>query len=375
MNKRPLPSWLVLCLVVGLAFSSAFAWQTQEPNEPIIRITQVDTSHFPTITVYISVTDSFGNPLGVDPNRLVLRENDQAMTAVQVSASGQLGSLTTMLVMDVSGSMATNGKLDGAKQAALAYIDQMRPGDQASVMSYNTAVDLVLPITSDTDQLRSAVEGLSAGGDTAMFDATLQAEYALEAMQGRKAILLLTDGLDNHSHAGAQDVLDAIDAGGLSISIVGLGNSSLSQADLGSLDEDTLRYLAENAGGVYSFQADPQGLEELYTQLGQALQSEIAITYVSPSALHDGLRRELTVNLLPVGSDAGAIQVSTSYNPGGLIPEVPNRFGWGLFVGLLALLVVLLVLPRLVPWLAALIRSRKEKKDSKSPKEIRIKLK
>ncbi len=44
-----------------------------------------------------------------------------------------LGPLTTMLVMDISGSMNENGKIDGAKAAAKAYVDQMRPGDQAGL--------------------------------------------------------------------------------------------------------------------------------------------------------------------------------------------------------------------------------------------------
>ncbi len=375
MKTRSISFWFTLSLILTFFFVSAFSWQEQQTGEPIIRVTQVDTSHFPNITVYISVTDAFGNPLGVDPDLLVLSENGQPMPVVQVLSSGQLEEVTTVLVMDVSGSMGIHGKLEGAKEAALAYIDHMRTNDQASVMSYNTEVKTIVPFTSDKDQLQAAVESLAAGGDTAMFDAALQAESALAAQQGRKAILLLTDGLDNSSHAGAQDVLNAIDAGGLSISVIGLGDSGLSSSDVGALDEDTLRYLANNAGGVYSYQADPQGLETIFTQLGQALQSELAITYVTPSALHDGLKREITVSLQSAGSNVSAAAVNASYNPGGLIPDVPNRFGWGLFVGLLALLVLLFAAPRLISWATAGVKTLSGRNRSKTKKEIRIKLK
>jgi Ca-activated chloride channel family protein len=374
--KTRTPS-LVISLLFCLAFlfSTAFTVVYQENNEPIVRVTQVDTSNFPRITVYISVTDAHGNPLGIDPDRLVLRENGQTMTPVQVAGSGQYASLTTMLVMDVSGSMDANGKLDAAKAAALAFIDEMRMNDQTGVMSYNTKTTLVLPFTHDKDQLREAIQGLTAGGDTSMFDATLQAEYTLEAQPGRKAILLLTDGLDNHSHATARDVLDAIGSGGLSISVVGLGNSGLSKTDLGSLDEDTLRYLAENAGGTYTFEPDLQDLAALYTQLGQALQSELAITYISPSALHDGLRREIAVDLASTTSDSRSVEANASYNPGGLIPEVANRQNWGLFAGLLAPLLLLAAAPSLISLAVSRKRQRSGSGKPAPNKKSRITLK
>ena len=51
--------------------------------------------------------------------------------------------------MDVSGSMDKNAKIDGAKAAAKAYVDQMRPGDQAGLMVYNTKVNYVQQLTKD----------------------------------------------------------------------------------------------------------------------------------------------------------------------------------------------------------------------------------
>jgi Ca-activated chloride channel family protein len=375
MKKRTLSLVIGLLFCLALLFSSAFTIVRQENSEPVIRVTQVDTSHFPRITVYISVTDAFGNPLGIDPDRLVLSENSQAMIPIQVAGSGQYTSLTTMLVMDVSGSMDANGKLDAAKAAALAFIDEMRMNDQTGVMSYNTKSTLVLPFTHDKAQLRDAIHGLTAGGDTSMFDATLQAEYTLEAQPGRKAILLLTDGLDNHSHATARDVLNAIGSGGLSISIVGLGNSGLSKTDLGALDEDTLRYLAKNAGGTYTFEPDPQELAALYTQLGQALQSELAITYISPSVLHDGLRREIAVSLATTAGGSQALGAIASYNPGGLIPEVANRQNWGLFAGLLAPLVLLAAAPSLISLAVSRKRQRSGSGKPGPKKKSRITLK
>ncbi|HET6847134.1 MAG TPA: VWA domain-containing protein, partial [Anaerolineales bacterium] len=116
-----------------------------------VRITQVDNSRFPQVTVYVSVTDAAGQPVGVDPASIQISENGQAMQPTNLTGGGQggVGPLTTILVMDVSGSMDKDGKIDGAKSAAKAYVDQMRPGDQAGLMTYNTKYQYVQQLTQD----------------------------------------------------------------------------------------------------------------------------------------------------------------------------------------------------------------------------------
>lgn len=164
-----------------------------------IRITQVDNSTFPQVTVYVSVTNAMGEPLAVDPNQLQIFENGQLMQPKQINGSGGIGPLTTLLVMDVSGSMYDAGKLTAAKAAAQAYIEQMRPGDQAGLLTFNTNVTYLQAITTDRDALIQAINSLDARGDTTMFDALDKAAQFLQDVPGRKAIIVLTDGLDNRS--------------------------------------------------------------------------------------------------------------------------------------------------------------------------------
>lgn len=351
MKKKLLNHLLLFVCIPVFLLSAAFTQADQSNGNPIIRITQLDMSNFPTVTVYISVTDEEGNPVGIDPTRLTVHENDVPITPQQITGSGELQSLTTMLVMDISGSMGMAGKLEAAKTSALKYIDQMRPHDQTGLISYNTQVKIVQPITDDRVKLVDAVNILEPGGDTSMYDALMQAEFALETISGRKAIILLTDGLDNHSRYTATDVLDSIGPSGLSISTIGLGNAAQNRGSMTALDEKTLEFLAENAGGSYSYVDDPQTLQILFTHLEKSLQSEFAITYTSPSKLRDGLDRMLSITLAPAGAVGSTEKITTEYNPGGLIPEVANPQSWGLFIGLLALLLILLAIPRLVPML------------------------
>jgi hypothetical protein len=105
------------------------------------------------------------------------------------------------------------------------------------------------------------------------------------------------------------------------------------------LDETALRFLAESSGGRYSFASDSDALSALYQQYGRTLQSEYAITYVSPATLRDGINRNLSVALSSVG-----VSTEANYNPGGVLPEITGR-SWTLFGLALGGLLLLLILP------------------------------
>ena len=349
-------------LLVALVLSSASTVSAQGDTQ--VRITQVDNSKFPNVTVYVSVTNSAGEPVGVDPATIQISENGEAMEIVDVRGGGQGGEgvaepLTTMLVIDISGSMDKNNKLTAAKDAAKAYVNQMRAGDQAGLMTFDTRTYYVQPVTTDTAALTSAIDGLKTGGDTSMFDALVEAEKNLSSISGRKAIIVLADGLDNHSQNTVDSVVEQIGPSGLTISTVGFGDAAT--ASQSGLDEAALKVLAEKSGGLYSFAADSQSLSALYEQYGRTLQSEYAITYVSPSTLRDGINRNLTVSL----SDVGAT-TETNYNPGGVLPEVTST-SWTLFGLILGGLLLLLFVPLLITRSAGLFSGVKQKGRVKMP--------
>src|SRR3990172_12580084 len=150
---------LRLCALAPLlATTAAFApLQQTDPDQPQIHITQIDTSQFPKVTVYVSVTNAAGEPVGVEPGQIALYENGTSLAFDTVSGSGEIGALTTLLVMDISGSMNNNDKLQAAKDAARAYVDQMRPGDQAGLLAFNTEIQYVQPLTTDRQALKIAI--------------------------------------------------------------------------------------------------------------------------------------------------------------------------------------------------------------------------
>jgi Ca-activated chloride channel family protein len=331
---------LLLCSVLSLAFGSLQPALAQEKTARV-RITQVDASKFPQVTFYVSVTDDTGQPVGVDPKQIQLAEGGQVVQPGQVSAVGSVNQLTTMLVMDVSGSMNNGGKLDAAKQAARTYVDQMRTGDRAGLISFNTVITTAQTITSDRQALYAAIDSLKAQNDTAMFDALQKAIDVLKPVAGRKAIIILTDGLDNSSTLSNQDVIASVGPGGISISTIGLGDPAAGKNFFG-VNEASLRDLAIQAGGVYAYSADNSGLQAIYQTYGRGLQSEYGITYTSPSKLRDGINRVLTASLGQPGSQAA----TAKYNPGGVLPEVAAISPF-LFGGILAGLIFLIFIPGL----------------------------
>jgi len=374
MIKRPIFTIILLALLV-------VNWMAFTTNRPVgaqasqanARITQVDVSQFPRVTVYISVTDDGGSPRPVNPKNIHIYENGVLMEPIEISGEGEIGPLTTMLVMDVSGSMNEGGKLQAAKQAALAYIDLLQPGDQAGLMTFNTKVQYPQPVTDNLDLVRNAINSLTADDDTAFFDALIKAEGAFLNLSGRKAIVVLTDGLDNVSRAKSDDVLAGISDGGLSISVIGLGDPEKRGVNAG-LDESGLTQLASQAGGVYAFAEDAATLKRIYENYGILLKSEYRITYETPSELRDGIRRNLRVEIGEAGA-AGA--GSSEYNPGGVLPEVDTADAWRLFGLLLAGLGLLLIVPVLIRMLMQRSETKKEKPSTKkvvsSEKHITLK--
>src|SRR4030042_4122462 len=114
MYKKAKKPGVMLLVSVALVFLTGFtpiqpavvARQSAPATDTVnARITQVDTSNFPKVTVYVSVTDAAGEPVAVSPSRLVLMENGVPVKLDEIGGPGEIGPLATMLVMDVSGSM------------------------------------------------------------------------------------------------------------------------------------------------------------------------------------------------------------------------------------------------------------------------------
>ncbi|MCL4393983.1 MAG: VWA domain-containing protein, partial [Chloroflexi bacterium] len=254
--KRSLLALGAALTLVLLAASSAGA---QAPVEATV--TQVDTSHFPQIDVYISVADSAGNPVrSLDPGVFRLAENGRPMQLTAATRSGEQGPVNTVLLIDRTGSMAFANKMDGAKQAASDFVDRMRPGDKTALVQFDTQVDTLQTLTDDQSALRASIQQIFPRGNTALYDAIAAAGKYFENVSGRKAIIVVTDGMDNSSTLNLASLLQQVQNAGYSVYTIGLGAKGAGYGSQDGIDESTLRQIADTYYGTYAYAPDASQL-------------------------------------------------------------------------------------------------------------------
>src|SRR5262249_13286305 len=125
--------------------------------------------------------------------------------------------LTTVLALDVSGSMEGEGRLPESKRAANLFLDRLSPRADCGLILFDHKVTAKVPMAGEPRDaarwakhlqgLRGQIDGARPGGGTAYFDAAVEAIELLKDVKGRKAVVLLTDGVDLNSKATLAEVI------------------------------------------------------------------------------------------------------------------------------------------------------------------------
>lgn len=137
----------------------------------------------------------------------------EVIVAIQESWSFVKKQADIMLLIDVSGSMNEEGKLDQAKQAALAFLDNMELTNRVGLAIFNETVDIRIELDdleSNKEVLQSNIQSLNADGGTALFDAVVETVNKMNQQEDEnriRAVVILSDGEDTQS---TQHVLDSV---------------------------------------------------------------------------------------------------------------------------------------------------------------------
>ena len=110
---------------------------------------------------------------------------------------------TVALLLDTSGS--TEFKIEEIQDAAIAFVDQLRPEDSVMVIEFDDSIDVLSEPTGDRRQLRNAIRRARSGGGTRLYDAVDFTIQRLNRIKGRKAIVLFTDGVDTTSRKASYE--------------------------------------------------------------------------------------------------------------------------------------------------------------------------
>jgi Ca-activated chloride channel family protein len=193
---------------------------------------------------------------------------------------------SVMLVLDVSGSMNATDlqptRLGAAKQAAKSLIARLPKGAQVGVVSFSQTASVNAPLSNDPAAALRALDGLSAGGGTAIGDGLSLALDQLAQRptnaQGERApalVVLLSDG-ENNSGRPPAAVAALAQQAGVTVDTIGIGQRGtttlLNRLTRVGLDEATLQNIAETTGGQYFYAADAGQLQQIYATLGSEIQ-------------------------------------------------------------------------------------------------------
>ena len=111
---------------------------------------------------------------------------------------------TVVLLIDVSPS--TRYRIEEIHQSAISFVEQLRPNDRVMVISFDEEVHVLSPPTNDRNQLRRAIQTSAFGDGTSLYEAVDQAlNREMKRIQGRKAIVLFTDGVDTTSRNASME--------------------------------------------------------------------------------------------------------------------------------------------------------------------------
>jgi uncharacterized protein YegL len=288
LNRRTLGSLLLgLLLVLTWALRPGPA-SLQGVLEA--RIDELNDSDFPVLRAAVTVTDAVGRPIvGLQPEQFQASAGGVLLTVAQVqSAADNQVPMGLVLAFDVSTSME-GPALDQAREAGRALIEQLLPIDQVAVLAFATNVQVLQPFTADRAALLRAIDGLKAGGDTALYQAVASSSYlAVSSSLPRRAVVLLSDGEDfgGHSNVDRATSLSTVRQSGIPVFVVGLG----SQIDRPYLDE-----LVAAARTPLVLAPSPEQLHGFYSSIGQTLRQQYVLTVDAKGASPGDVTFRLTV--------------------------------------------------------------------------------
>ena len=257
-----------------------------------VLINEINTDQFPKIRIFGTVLKD-GQPvkgLGADDFRVREDEREQGPLTVEP----KLPPLTVVLTLDTSGSMAgkrgtplSEQPLTQAKEAATSFLDQLGSGDTAQVVTFAQTVSKPTVASTNREAVRAAIAAASARGNTALYDGLHRSIELLHDRPGRKAIVLLSDGVDDDGHGRplsthkVRDILSLARTTNIPIYVIGLGSE---------IDEGVLQQIASETGGVYFNAPEADKLQELYAQIGEQLAGQYSIIYSSDLPAQAGER-------------------------------------------------------------------------------------
>ena len=259
-------------------------------------------SNTQTVSIFATVTDA-QNRLVPDLQRedFEIFDNDKLQPVVVFDNETQ--PITVVVMLDTSGSMTASIAL--LKQAAEQFLIRLLPADKGAVGAFNDKIEVGGSFTNNRDQLITEVKDLDYGNGTRLYDALSESLDLLKAIEGRKVVLVFTDGDDTSSRVSRGKVLERARAEEVMIYAIGLESEIFDGRRLVRTRPDSgLKGLAEETGGGFFELKKTADLGPTFSRVAQELHSQYVLGFEATQL--DGKVHKLAVRMKKPGSTARA---------------------------------------------------------------------
>lgn len=223
----------------------------------------------------------------------------QALTGFEVAENLPLN---IGVVVDASGSMEKGMPFVHEASSEL-FRTLMRPNDQGFVIEFRDRPTFLQELTSDTASLQRAARSVKAEGATALYDAVILGLYQFRALQGRKALVVITDGDDNRSHVEFDTLLRYARSAGAPIYFIAV---NIPLTDFKS--RKVTKEIANESGGEVFSIGSASKIGEVTRRIEEELRSQYILAYRSDSTKPPGEYRAVSVNINKPGITARTIR-------------------------------------------------------------------
>jgi len=265
---------------------------------PPVHVTplQVDVNM---VVVNVTVTDPFDRIVtGLDQENFQVY--DEKVEQKIVAFSTEDAPISVGMIFDCSGSMGD--KIQKSKEAALQFFKTSNPQDEFMLISFSDRPDLVSAFTAKYENLQDRLLTVKSGGRTALLDAIyLGLSEMKKATTNRRALLVISDGGDNHSRYTENDIKRAVKESDVQIYAVGIFEpmSSRARTTEEAGGPGLLAELSEISGGRLFSVENTNELPDIAEKISIELRNQYVLGYKPSNLIRDGRWRRIRVKLSP----------------------------------------------------------------------------
>jgi Ca-activated chloride channel family protein len=258
------------------------------------------------VNVFVTVTDAHGSPIaGLTKENFTLKEDEHEQKIAIFDKESALP-LSIALALDTSLSTRHDLPLEQASAKRFAHAI-IRPVDALSVYGFNEVVQQAVGFTPNLKRIDEGIDHIRVGAATALYDAVYLVSRALDHRQGRKVIVLITDGGDTVSKVDYKEAVRAAEEAEAivySVIVVPIENSAGRETG----GEHALMQLSDDTGGKYYYANSTQQLDEAFRKISDELRTQYLLAYYPSQRTSFSQFRRIQVSVSGV-PDASAYRV------------------------------------------------------------------